>query len=297
MALNWRNDMKQIISIDVGGTSIKYGLWNETEQLLSSKGKVATPKDLAGFYDAIQSIVAKFTDEKVDGVGFSIPGAVNQKTGVIGGISALPYIHNFPIQAELENILNLTVTMENDANCAALAEVAVGAASDMSDVIFIIIGTGIGGAVVLNRQIIHGKHLLGGEFGMILDDKNERLSLRGTAVHMAERYSADSSHKFTGQEVLELAEQGDPVAQRYTDDIYQNLARAIYNLQFVVDPEAVIIGGGVSANNDFIQKLDDEIKNLVKDVDDIKIVPTLMAAEYHNDANLIGSAYNFFNKD
>jgi len=266
MALNWRNDMKQIISIDVGGTSIKYGLWNETEQLLSSKGKVATPKDLAGFYDAIQSIVAKFTDEKVDGVGFSIPGAVNQKTGVIGGISALPYIHNFPIQAELENILNLTVTMENDANCAALAEVAVGAASDMSDVIFIIIGTGIGGAVVLNRQIIHGKHLLGGEFGMILDDKNERLSLRGTAVHMAERYSADSSHKFTGQEVLELAEQGDPVAQRYTDDIYQNLARAIYNLQFVVDPEAVIIGGGVSANNDFIQKLDDEIKNLVKDV-------------------------------
>jgi len=297
MALNWRNDMKQIISIDVGGTSIKYGLWNETEQLLSSKGKVATPKDLAGFYDSIQSIVAKFADEKVDGVGFSIPGAVNQKTGIIGGISALPYIHNFPIQAELENILNLTVTMENDANCAALAEVAVGAASDMSDVIFIIIGTGIGGAVVLNRQIIHGKHLLGGEFGMILDDKNERLSLRGTAVHMAERYSADSSHKFTGQEVLELAEQGDPVAQRYTDDIYQNLARAIYNLQFVVDPEAVIIGGGVSANNDFIQKLDDEIKNLVKDVDDIKIVPTLMAAEYHNDANLIGSAYNFFSKD
>ncbi|WP_338216774.1 ROK family protein [Companilactobacillus muriivasis] len=289
--------MEQIISIDVGGTSIKYGLWNETEQLLSAKGKVATPKDLAGFYDAIQSIVAKFADEKVDGVGFSIPGAVDQKTGVIGGISALPYIHNFPIQAELENILNLTVTMENDANCAALAEVSVGAASDMSDVIFIIIGTGIGGAVVLNRQIIHGKHLLGGEFGMILDDKNERLSLRGTVVHMAERYSADSSHKFTGQEVLELAEQGDPVAQRYTDDIYQNLARAIYNLQFVVDPEAVIIGGGVSANNGFIQKLDDEIKNLVKDVDDIKIVPTLMAAEYHNDANLIGSAYNFFNKD
>ena len=288
--------MEQIVSIDVGGTSIKYGLWNESEQSLSSKGKVATPKDLSGFYGAIEEIVAKFDDEQVDGVGFSIPGAVDQKTGVIGGISALPYIHNFPIQAELENLLNLTVTMENDANCAALAEVAVGAASDMNDVIFIIIGTGVGGAVVLNRQVIHGKHLLGGEFGMILDDKNERLSLRGTAVHMAERYNGDSGQKFTGQEVFELAEQGDAVAQRYSDDVYQNLARAIYNLQFVVDPEAVIIGGGVSANSNFIQKLDTEIKNLVKGVDDIKIVPTLIAAEYHNDANLIGSAYNFFNK-
>lgn len=287
--------MEQIISIDVGGTSIKYGLWNEAEQTLTEKGKVKTPQDLAGFYKAIQTIVVGFNDKQVDGVGFSIPGAVNQKSGVIGGISALPYIHNFPIKDELEKLLGVSVTMENDANCAALAEVAVGAAEDMNDVIFLIIGTGVGGAVVLNRQIVHGKHLLGGEFGMILDDKNERLSLRGTAVHMAERYNADSSHQLSGQEVIELAEQGDPVAEKYTNSIYQNLARTIYNLQFVVDPEAVIIGGGVSANNQFVQKLNSEIQNLVKDIDDIKIAPKVIAAEFHNDANLIGAAYNFFN--
>lgn len=154
--------MKPIITIDVGGTTIKYALFNESNQTLINKGVVDTPKNLATFYTVIEKIVKKYDRTKIAGVALSIPGAVNQQTGIIGGISALPYIHNFPIKAALEKRLNLPVSMENDANCAALAEVKSGMAVNMQNVVMLVIGTGVGGAVVINRQLVHGQHLLGG---------------------------------------------------------------------------------------------------------------------------------------
>ena len=286
--------MKQIITIDVGGTSIKYGLWNEDRHVLFSKGKMATPKNINGFYQILEIIVANFKDEQVDGIGFSIPGAVDQKRGIIGGISALPYIHNFPIQAAIEERLRLPVTLENDANCAALAEVSIGAARNMKNIMFFIIGTGVGGAVVINRQVVHGSHRLGGEFGMLLGHGNQRLSFLGTAVHMAEKYNRANNTDLTGREVLKLAEDGDLNALKYTNAMFYNLAKAIYNLQFVIDPDAIILGGGVSANKYFIDTLQKTIDYLVASVDDIKLVPKMVPAKYHNDANLIGAAYNYY---
>lgn len=286
--------MKQIIVIDVGGTSIKYGLWNEDQGMLSSKGKIETPNSLEDFYKTLETIVVNFKDEQVDGIGFSIPGAVDQKVGVIGGISAVPYIHNFPIRAALEERLQLPITLENDANCAALAEISIGVAKDLKNIMFIIIGTGVGGAVVVNRQLIHGSHHLGGEFGMLLGHGNKRLSHVGTAVRMAQYYNKAYNTKLTGKEIIELAENGDKTAKKYTDTMYYNLAKAIYNLQFIIDPEAIIIGGGVSENKIFLKNLNQTIRDLVQRVDDIKLIPKLIPAQFHNDSNLIGAAYNFY---
>ncbi|MCZ3394120.1 ROK family protein, partial [Enterococcus faecium] len=82
--------MQKLVSIDVGGTSIKYGLWDENTKQLSDKGSIATPDNIEDFYQVLQQIKDSFKD--VDGIGMSIPGAVDQRTGVIGGISAIPYI-------------------------------------------------------------------------------------------------------------------------------------------------------------------------------------------------------------
>ncbi|MQS96849.1 ROK family protein [Companilactobacillus halodurans] len=286
--------MKQIITIDVGGTSIKYGLWNHKYRNLSSKGKIKTPDNLEDFYQVLEIIVANFSDEQIDGVGLSIPGAVDQRRGMICGISALPYIHNFPIQAAIEERLGLPVTMENDANCAALAEISMGVATHMQNIIFVVVGTGVGGSVVVHRQIVHGSHRLGGEFGMILGHGNKRLSFLGTAVHMAQDYNRANQTNLTGKEVLQLAENGDKKAQKYTKSMFYNLAKVIYNLQFVIDPEAIVIGGGVSENQYFLDTLESTIKNLVENIEDIKLIPHLIPAKYHNDSNLIGAAYNYF---
>lgn len=167
--------MSKIITIDVGGTSIKSALWDSSDQTLSNKNKASTPKTLSEFYQVMENIVAQFAGEKVAGVAIAIPGAVNQDTGIIGGISAIPYIHNFEIRRELSKRFNLPVEMENDANSAALAEIDSGAAKDMQNVIFFIIGTGVGGSVVLNRQVVHGSHLFAGDFGMTVSHHNKRL--------------------------------------------------------------------------------------------------------------------------
>lgn len=286
--------MKQIVVIDVGGTSIKYGLWNETLKALTSKGKLTTPQNLDEFYQLLETIVVNFKDEQVDGVGFSLPGAVDQKVGVIGGISAVPYIHNFPIRAALEERLKLPVTIENDANCAALAEVSIGAAKSLRNIIFIVIGTGVGGSIVVNRQLVRGRHHLGGEFGMLWGYGNKRLSYTATAKRVAETYNKDNGTSITGRELIDLAENGNRGALEYASGMYYNLSKVIYNLQFTIDPDAVVIGGGVSENKVFMKNLKQSVKNLIENVDDMKVMPEIIAAKYHNDANLIGAAYNFY---
>lgn len=98
----------------------------------------------------------------IQGVAISSPGAVNKNTGVIEGASALPYIHGFNIQSELETLFALPVSIENDANCAALAEVAFGAAKGCTTALLLVLGTGVGGAVVIDGKVHHGEHLLVG---------------------------------------------------------------------------------------------------------------------------------------
>ena len=139
--------MKYYIGIDVGGSSIKVALVDEKGNI-SHNWKAKTPTSLERFYLLIDN------------------------TGIIGGSSALPYIHGPNIKKDLEIRTNLRVEMENDANCAALAEVWIGNASDVQDSMFVVSGTGIGGAVIKDKKIHRGVHLHGGEYGyeiMIFD--------------------------------------------------------------------------------------------------------------------------------
>ncbi|MSD83758.1 ROK family protein [Lactobacillus curvatus] len=286
--------MKNLALLDVGGTTIKYGLWDGAAQQLTKQGAVATPKSLHAYYDALTQIVAAFkASDQVVGVAMSTPGAVNKATGIIEGASALPYIHHFEIQDELETRFDLPVVMENDANCAALAEVGRGAAQGLKNVLFMVIGTGIGGSVIMNGQVQHGRHLFGGEFGYMLMNDGRILSEVGTAVHMADRYNQKAHTRYSGREVFELANQGDIRAQKEAQVLYDNLAQAIYNLQYSFDPEAIILGGGVSQAAFLVPNIEKALQKIRKQVDIAPFMPTIRTCQYHNDANLIGAMEDF----
>lgn len=286
----------KLIAIDVGGTSIKYGLWNRRSLMLSNKDSVKTPETLEEFYGVIKYIADKFRNEQIQGIGLSIPGAVDQSTGIINGVSALPYIHGFKILNELESLTGHQMAMENDANCSALAEISIGAAKDFNNIVFLVIGTGVGGSVVIDGKIVYGSHLYGGELGMMLGSNGQTLSMAGTAVHLAERYNQKYQTDFSGQHVLELADTGDRGAIKEAQIMYDSLAQAIYNLQFVTDPEAIIIGGGISANNNFIANLKAAVTKLMAQWGDNVLAPQIKPAKFRNDANLIGAVYNFYNQ-
>ena len=129
-----------LLGIDVGGTSVKYATCDEKGHLFD-KGSFKTPSTLEDMYQAIETI---FKERDVDGIALSMPGAVASDEGVIYGASAIDYIHGPNIKKDLEERLQTRVELENDANCAALAEVWLGAAKDNQDCCFVVCGTGIG---------------------------------------------------------------------------------------------------------------------------------------------------------
>lgn len=287
-----------ILAFDIGGTSIKYGIWEEEK--LSHKGNVKTPPSWEEMKQTLKEIKTKFDKEfNIQGVAFSSPGAVNQIERTIDGASAIPYIHLFPIYDELEREFGCSVAFENDANCAALAETWKGAAKGLKNILFVVVGTGIGGSVIVDGEIKHGKHLFGGEFGFMLMTDDKTFSDLGTAVNMATRYALRTDNKpgsISGQEVFELAEAGDPIAKEEVSTFYTYLARGIFNLQYSYDPELILIGGGVSSKPDLIEKLEEEFDKIVDVVKIAPFKPMIKTCEFKNDANLIGAVYNYMQK-
>ncbi|CAJ1201576.1 Beta-glucoside kinase [Companilactobacillus paralimentarius] len=286
--------MSNLGLVDIGGTSIKFAVMKDDQ--LEKLEPVKTPQTLEEFYQVLTNKVDSMKAQyQITGVGISSPGAVNKKTGVVEGASAIPYIHNFEIQQALSKRFDLPVSMENDANCAALAELDSGAGRDVSSLLFLIIGTGVGGSVIINHQILHGAHLFGGEFGFTLVDDKSTLSNLATSVGVAQRYNANSKPitNYSGKEVFDLADHGDARAQKEVQTMYYSLAKGIYNLQYSFDPELIVLGGAVSNNPHLIPEVNKEIEKIRKVVKIASIKPEIVPCHYTDEANLRGAAVDF----
>ncbi|GAB2026996.1 ROK family protein [Lactovum odontotermitis] len=282
-----------LLVIDIGGTSIKYAKFDTGK--LTEKSSFPTPDNIDDFYTGLKKVADDFKGRfEITGVAISSPGAVNKKNGIIEGASALPYIHDFDIHSKFEKeIFGLPVSIENDANCAALAEIEFGAARGLSDVLFVVLGTGVGGAIVVDGKIHHGKHLFGGEFGFMLMNDTNSFSELGTAVHMAERYNERTGKDFDGLKVFEAAGQGDEIAQEEKDIFLYNVAKGIFNLTYSFDPECVVIGGGVSQADWLIPALQQQFDKIREIVNVATFTPNVLTCQFKNDANLIGAAVDF----
>lgn len=283
-----------LLVFDMGGTSVKWAIW-EWEDGLKHQSKFTTPNS---FEKMKAEMLEVYTSSKntydLKGVAISAPGSVDRDRGIIGGISAIPYIHHFEIQKELESLFNLPVSLENDANSAALAELWRGKASEVDSALFVVIGTGIGGAVIQNRELIKGKNLFAGEFGIMMLNESLSFSQAATAVNMARRYCKRKDlplDAVSGKEVFELAENNDPIALEEVNHFYDYLALGIYNIMFTTDPDLIILGGGVSRFEPLVMNVKKRIdsrllKTGLKDYH-YEITP----CEFLDDANLIGAVY------
>lgn len=289
-----------ILSFDIGGSSVKYAVIEKTGKILA-KGKKTTPQEKEEFFRLIENVAASYRRAyTIEGAGFSFPGAVDDVSGVIGGSSALPYIHDFPIRQELERRLSLPAALENDANCAALGESWLGVGKEHEDLVFLVIGTGIGGAVVKGKRIHHGKHLHGGEFGYMVSDASHRiLSDMGSTRILAERV-ADAKglprEEMDGRKAFALADAGDADALQAVSAMYEALAMAIYNLQYAIDPEIFVLGGAVSERPGFAEEIGKRVDIILKDVGVARIRPVIRPAQFGNDANLLGAVRALLNK-
>lgn len=287
-------EQMSIVVFDIGGSAVKYGLWEN--ESLSNKASFTTPKSWKDMKEEMLRVYQTFNgDHSIEGVAISAPGAVDAIAGTIGGISAVPYLHYFPIKKEWEDLFGVPVSMENDANCAALAELWLGVAKDIQNALFIVIGSGIGGSVIINRKIFKGKDLFGGEFGYMLLDGQHTLSELGSPVHTAELYSKELGLDTVvdGKFLFQEADRGEPIAMKYVEGLIDALALGIYNLSISFNPDMVVIGGGLSTRKDLIQRLNKRTAFYLErqKAEDLKLV--IEVCQFNNDANLIGAVAHF----
>ncbi len=280
-----------LVVFDIGGTAVKHGYFTKEE--LTDQSKFKTPGTFEEMKNEMLLVLEAHRKKGVTGVAISSPGAVNVKDRRIDGISAVPYLHDFPIFDKLEELFGLPVTIENDANCAGIAEIELGAGKDATNAIFVVLGTGVGGSIFINREIYKGSHLFGGEFGLMTDTKSRTLSSVGTIVKVAKKYEAETNEETDGKRIFELIETDDKLAKELLDDMYDTIAQSLYNLQVSIDPELVIIGGGVSARKEVATEISSRLLARLTERQVPEIMPEITTCHFSNDANLIGAAMNF----
>lgn len=277
--------------IDVGGTTVKCGLFT-TEGALVEKWEIPTRTEndgsmiLPDIAEAIQKKIEELgiSVEDVDGVGIGIPGPVNDK----GETPVAVNLHwGFKaVSAELSALTGLHARAANDANVAALGEAWRGAASGSRNVLLITLGTGVGGGVIIDGKIVHGFHGAAGEIGHALINRKETVACNcgnygcleqycsatgivRLAKEALEKYKEDSVLRQAAQEnaleaktVLDAYKDEDPLAIRIMERFGDLLGSAIAVFTAVLDPESIVIGGGVSKAGkpltDLIQKYYDK---------------------------------------
>ena len=288
-----------ILAIDIGGTFIK---WAAADGLVltDARGKVPTPQDT--FDSLLEAIagIAEALPERPEGIAVSLPGTVDASTGFIVQGGALQYANNKNLVEALHEWTGLPSSIQNDARCAALAEIARGELRGVTDGVMLVIGTGVGSALVSDGRLIAGGTGAAGELSMLCSRPlrqegmagllGNRAGMRGLLAHAAEKLGRES---LTGEELIALVNEGNPTAISALDEALADLADALLSLQFLLDPKRFVIGGGISADTTYMAHLIDAYEAafaaLPFDVPHAEVVP----ARFRNDANLLGAVVHF----
>ncbi len=311
----------KIIGIDLGGTSIKFGIltlegevqdkWAIPTNILSD-GKHIVP-------DIIESINHRLNLYNLDksdfiGIGMGTPGTVDIEAATVRGAFNLNWADVQEVGAPISEGVVLPFILDNDANVAALGERWVGAGENQPDVVFITLGTGVGGGIVADGNLIHGVVGAAGEIGHIVVEPHdgfactcgnhgclETVTSATGVVRLARKFaeeyegssqikaSIDNGDEVTSKDIFIAAEAGDAFALSVVDKFAYYLGFACANLGSTLNPAAIVIGGGVSAAGEFLRsKVETYFQkysfSTVRDSTKIKL------AELGNDAGIIGAA-------
>lgn len=297
--------MNNYISFDIGGSAVKWSIINLNGEFLDN-GKISVTKTIDEFFKSIADKVNELKDKhQLKGVAISAPGAVDSVVGTIGGSSVLPYIHGPNFKVILNEMTNLPIEIENDANCAALGECWRGAAMDANDSAFVVCGTGIGGALIKDKKIHTGIHKHGGEFGYcfvdidVVNKKYLSWSRAGSTFAVAKAIAdrkGISMDEFNGIKAFELYDNGDEIAVEEVNKFFRYMALGIYNIQYTYDPEVIILGGAICERKGFLEEVNKKLDEVMNNNNDATVRPLVKICEYGNNANKLGALYNFLQK-
>lgn len=292
--------VNEVIGIDVGGSAIKLGRFIQDgtclQEIIVETPQPANPQPVI---NAIASGVKQLNlAGSCQAIGLGMPGPTDCARRIAKKSINLPGWDDVPVADWLEAQTGLTTILENDANCAAIGEAWLGAGQDFQDFILLTLGTGVGGSIFLNGKLFTGRHGAAGELGLISLNPNGYPCRSGNHGSLEQHLSIGSIRRTMGKEPSEigkLAAAGDPTALKFWQEYGKFLGAGLANLIYVLTPEAVIIGGGISASSKFFfPSALTEIEKRV--VSPSRISLQLLTAKLGNKAGMLGAAKLVWNE-
>lgn len=289
------------LTLDIGGSAIKYGLIDEN-MIFLEKGSIPAPhKNINQFLDSIFTLYKRYKD-RICGIGISMPGAIDPKVGFAKTGGAFSFIKDMNLVEMLQERIPLPIAIGNDAKCAAYAEIGFGCLQGIDDAAIIILGTGIGGCLVIDGKVHIGKSFASGEFSCVStaqrcieSEENDWCQANGIiGLLKSVQKSMHTTQEYTGKEIFEMANYHNLEVLNGIDDFCDKLVRQIYNLQALFDPQVIAIGGGISKQSlllQYINKHIDRMDNFYQSHNYPIQKPEVRVCHYGNDANLIGALF------
>lgn len=294
--------MKRYLGIDIGGTLIKYGIYNENgNEVENESNSVNSIRDnIDALIDCLENIIKNAKD--IEGVGISIPGGVDTEKGIIIEGGAIPVLAGIDLKKFLSERTGYKIEIENDANCVVLAEKWIGNGKNSSCFVCITIGTGIGGGIFINNKMHTGNTFLAGEFGFIItediEDYNNIKTLSSEAstesliksVALAKNIVSD---ELNGIKIFNMLNEKDELVVIIYKNWLRKLCIGINNIGFSIDPEKILIGGGVSGSPRLLKDIKEELLR-INPLTQNWIIET---CKFFNSSGKIGAVYNYLKRN
>ena len=299
--------MMYYICIDIGGTSIKYGVLSEKGEIFidGTVSTKVTEKEnfiLSDVKKLIRNILDEYRNYEIKGICVSTAGVVNPEKGEIAYAGpTIPKYTGTKIKEELEKEFSISCEVENDVNCAGLGEYWKGAGKGSKSMVCLTIGTGIGGSVILDGKLLNGIGYTAGEIGY-MDVNGSYIQNIASSKYLVEKVQKKKEEKegrtdaITGVDIFELAKKGDEICIAGINEIISNLAVGVRNIIYLLNPEVIVIGGGITAQKEYLEeKIRKEVNAGM--ISDMFRKTRIELAQQGNQAGLLGALYNFLNKN
>ena len=295
----------KVMVFDVGGTEIKYSVMDEQMNRFDA-GSVPTPQDTqAHFLDTLYALYAPHRDE-VRGIAMALPGFVDGCTGFVSNGGALLYNTGTQVGQRVRERCGCPVVLENDGKAAALAELRAGALQGCTNAAVFLIGTGVGGGIIANGELVRGAHFTAGEYSFVCtnaagwEDESNNMACQCSTTNLLDWYRArkalPDAAPLNGHIFFDAANAGEPEALETLERFCKAVAVQVYNLTVLLDVEAVAIGGGISRQPLLLETLRRVYAGLFSSRGDSPYMiglprTRILPCAFRSEANQVGAMY------
>ena len=289
--------MERYVGIDIGGTAIKYGILNDAgEFICRSEMRTEAYKGGRSILSKAVGIVDRYRETaKIDGICISTAGMVDTGKGeIFHSASLIPNYAGTCFKEVMESRFEIPCEVENDVNCAGLAESVSGASKGADPSLMLTVGTGIGGCIIADGKVFHGFSNSACEIGYmhIAGSDFQTLGAASILSRKVAEWKNETAEVWNGYHIFEEAKKGDELCIRAIDEMTDVLGQGIANICYVINPEVVVLGGGIMAQEDYLkERIQKAVKRYL--IPSVASVTRIAFAKHRNDAGMLGAFYHF----